>query len=118
MMQNGSERENVNYGGKSKQKNTMTKSIHLLKVPNKLFCLSQPWRSFVSYYLCDVFAILTGFLLAQLNISYPMLFKLVNGQEKKHSHAGVLEFIAEEGRVYLPQWVQFKQADRKKGRIN
>jgi ubiquitin fusion degradation protein 1 len=42
---------------------------------------------------------------AQLNISYPMLFKLINGAEKKHSHAGVLEFIAEEGRVYLPQWV-------------
>lgn len=36
-----------------------------------------------------------------------MLFKLVNGAEKKHSHAGVLEFIAEEGRVYLPQWVNF-----------
>lgn len=34
-----------------------------------------------------------------------MLFKLVNGAEKKYSHAGVLEFIAEEGRVYLPQWV-------------
>jgi hypothetical protein len=34
-----------------------------------------------------------------------MLFKLVNGLEKKHTHAGVLEFIAEEGRVYLPQWV-------------
>ncbi|KAI8882526.1 UFD1-domain-containing protein [Backusella circina FSU 941] len=43
--------------------------------------------------------------LSQLNISYPMLFKLVNGLEKKHTHAGVLEFIAEEGRVYLPQWM-------------
>lgn len=47
--------------------------------------------------------------LAQLNISYPMLFKLINGAEKKHSHAGVLEFIAEEGRVYLPQWVKKKK---------
>lgn len=44
---------------------------------------------------------------AQLNISYPMLFKLINGAEKKHSHAGVLEFTAEEGRVYLPQWVSY-----------
>ncbi|KAI8368366.1 ubiquitin fusion degradation protein UFD1-domain-containing protein [Choanephora cucurbitarum] len=43
--------------------------------------------------------------LSQLNISYPMLFKLIHGAEKKHSHAGVLEFIAEEGRVYLPQWM-------------
>ncbi|KAI8066145.1 ubiquitin fusion degradation protein UFD1-domain-containing protein [Thamnidium elegans] len=43
--------------------------------------------------------------LSQLNISYPMLFKLTNEKEKKQSHAGVLEFIAEEGRVYLPQWM-------------
>jgi ubiquitin fusion degradation protein 1 len=34
-----------------------------------------------------------------------MLFKLFNGAQRKHTHAGVLEFIAEEGRVYLPQWV-------------
>jgi ubiquitin fusion degradation protein 1 len=37
-----------------------------------------------------------------------MLFKLINGKEKKQSHAGVLEFIAEEGRVYLPQWVNYR----------
>ncbi|KAL9546968.1 hypothetical protein PS6_007388 [Mucor atramentarius] len=43
--------------------------------------------------------------LSQLNISYPMLFRLTNNAEKKHSHAGVLEFTAEEGRVYLPQWM-------------
>ncbi|KAI9270880.1 ubiquitin fusion degradation protein UFD1-domain-containing protein [Sporodiniella umbellata] len=41
--------------------------------------------------------------LSQLNISYPMLFKIV--ADKRHTHAGVLEFIAEEGRVYLPQWM-------------
>jgi Ubiquitin fusion degradation protein UFD1 len=43
--------------------------------------------------------------LARLNISYPMLFKLINGDRNAHTHAGVLEFIAEEGRVYLPHWV-------------
>ncbi|RCH88746.1 ubiquitin fusion degradation protein [Rhizopus stolonifer] len=69
MMQHGSDRENVNYGGK------------IILPQSALEKLSQ------------------------LNISYPMLFKLVNGSEKKHSHAGVLEFIAEEGRVYLPQWM-------------
>ncbi|CAO3641549.1 unnamed protein product [Mucor hiemalis] len=69
MMQNGSERENVNYGGK------------IILPQSALEKLSN------------------------LNISYPMLFKLVNGAEKKYSHAGVLEFIAEEGRVYLPQWM-------------
>ncbi|CEP12395.1 hypothetical protein [Parasitella parasitica] len=69
MMQNGSDRENVNYGGK------------IILPQSALEKLSQ------------------------LNISYPMLFRLLNGAEKKHSHAGVLEFIAEEGRVYLPQWM-------------
>ncbi|KAI8975205.1 ubiquitin fusion degradation protein UFD1-domain-containing protein [Mycotypha africana] len=43
--------------------------------------------------------------LSQLNISFPMLFRLRNGAQQKFSHAGVLEFIAEEGRVYLPQWM-------------
>ncbi|KAG9288369.1 hypothetical protein G9A89_021400 [Geosiphon pyriformis] len=43
--------------------------------------------------------------LASLNIEYPMLFELRNGQTQRHSHAGVLEFIAEEGRVYLPHWM-------------
>ncbi|KAI8061843.1 ubiquitin fusion degradation protein UFD1-domain-containing protein [Gilbertella persicaria] len=69
MMQNGNERESVNYGGK------------IILPQSALEKLSQ------------------------LNISYPMLFKLIHGTEKKHSHAGVLEFIAEEGRVYLPQWM-------------
>jgi len=43
--------------------------------------------------------------LASLNIQYPMLFELRNTSSQQHSHAGVLEFIAEEGRVYLPYWM-------------
>ncbi|RIA86831.1 ubiquitin fusion degradation protein UFD1 [Glomus cerebriforme] len=43
--------------------------------------------------------------LAGLNIEYPMLFELRNTNKQRHSHAGVLEFIAEEGRVYLPYWM-------------
>jgi len=43
--------------------------------------------------------------LARLNIIYPMLFKLTNRQTDRITHCGVLEFVAEEGRVYLPQWV-------------
>ncbi|KAF1798252.1 ubiquitin fusion degradation protein UFD1-domain-containing protein [Mucor lusitanicus] len=69
MMQQGSTRENVNYGGK------------IILPQSALEKLSQ------------------------LNISYPMLFRLTNNAERKHSHAGVLEFTAEEGRVYLPQWM-------------
>lgn len=43
--------------------------------------------------------------LTRLHISYPMLFELTNGKEEKTTHAGVLEFVAEEGRIYMPQWV-------------
>jgi ubiquitin fusion degradation protein 1 len=43
--------------------------------------------------------------LTRLHITYPMLFELINGRDDKTSHGGVLEFIAEEGKVYLPHWV-------------
>ncbi|KAG9773939.1 Ubiquitin fusion degradation protein 1 [Exophiala dermatitidis] len=43
--------------------------------------------------------------LTKLHIAYPMVFELVNGNAGKKTHAGVLEFIAEEGRIYLPQWL-------------
>ncbi|KAL9110816.1 MAG: hypothetical protein Q9227_004616 [Pyrenula ochraceoflavens] len=43
--------------------------------------------------------------LSKLHVTYPMLFELINGREETKSHAGVLEFIAEEGKVYLPQWL-------------
>lgn len=43
--------------------------------------------------------------LTQLNISYPMLFRLSNAENDRVSHCGVLEFVADEGRVYLPRWM-------------
>lgn len=43
--------------------------------------------------------------LTRLHITYPMLFELINGVAEKMTHAGVLEFIAEEGKIYLPFWV-------------
>jgi ubiquitin fusion degradation protein 1 len=43
--------------------------------------------------------------LSRLNIAYPMLFELINEQENRKTHAGVLEFTAEEGRIYLPNWM-------------
>jgi ubiquitin fusion degradation protein 1 len=43
--------------------------------------------------------------LMRLHIMYPMMFELKNNKLKKSTHAGVLEFIAEEGRLYMPQWV-------------
>jgi ubiquitin fusion degradation protein 1 len=52
--------------------------------------------------------------LIRLNIQYPMMFKLSNlDPDFQHTtHAGVLEFLAEEGKAYLPQWVSiFKKDD-------
>lgn len=44
--------------------------------------------------------------LTRLHITYPMLFELINGKaDGKKTHAGVLEFIAEEGKIYLPYWL-------------
>ncbi|TPX57837.1 hypothetical protein PhCBS80983_g03525 [Powellomyces hirtus] len=43
--------------------------------------------------------------LSSLHISWPMLFQLTNAAQDRTSHSGVLEFTAEEGRVYVPQWM-------------
>lgn len=34
-----------------------------------------------------------------------MLFELRNASVERVSHCGVLEFIAEEGMIYMPYWV-------------
>lgn len=81
-------------------------------------------RRFDEYYRCYPIAMMPGperdsanhggkmFLpasalnkLTQLHITYPMLFELINGKASKMTHAGVLEFTAEEGRCYLPFWL-------------
>lgn len=46
--------------------------------------------------------------LTRLNIEYPMIFKLTNKKTKRSTHCGVLEFVADEGKVYLPHWVRNK----------
>ncbi|OWM83911.1 hypothetical protein CDL15_Pgr004342 [Punica granatum] len=43
--------------------------------------------------------------LASLHIDYPMLFELRNKETERVSHCGVLEFIAEEGMIYMPYWM-------------
>lgn len=43
--------------------------------------------------------------LTRLNIVYPMLFKLTNLRAGLVTHCGVLEFVADEGKIYLPYWV-------------
>uniref|UniRef100_A0A2P2LDP4 Ubiquitin fusion degradation protein 1 homolog n=1 Tax=Rhizophora mucronata TaxID=61149 RepID=A0A2P2LDP4_RHIMU len=43
--------------------------------------------------------------LASLHIDYPMLFELWNDAGERISHCGVLEFVAEEGMIYMPYWM-------------
>jgi len=90
------------------------------------FLHGNPNRGFVEIYKCYSVAMMQGnerenvnfggkiilpqsalAKLASLSIQYPMLFSLhsnIGGNTRK-THAGVLEFIAEEGRVYLPHWM-------------
>ncbi|MCL4123180.1 UNVERIFIED_CONTAM: hypothetical protein GTU68_005885 [Idotea baltica] len=44
-------------------------------------------------------------VLTRLNIVYPMLFKLTNRKGNRHTHCGVLEFVADEGKIYIPYWM-------------
>lgn len=52
--------------------------------------------------------------LTRLNVVYPMLFKLTNSKKSRITHAGVLEFVADEGKIYIPYWVriQFVEFDK------
>lgn len=44
--------------------------------------------------------------LAHLEISYPMIFEVTNPRYvQRRLHCGVLEFIAQEGMIYLPFWM-------------
>lgn len=43
--------------------------------------------------------------LSRLNIVYPMLFKITNPQKDRTTHCGVLEFVADEGKCYMPYWM-------------
>jgi len=43
--------------------------------------------------------------LTRLNVVYPMLFKLTNHRMDRHTHCGVLEFVADENKCYIPYWV-------------
>merc|ERR1712159_904795 len=43
--------------------------------------------------------------LAQLHIEYPMLFELIPHNGGKRLHCGVLEFVAQEGQMFIPFWM-------------
>ncbi|XXG97670.1 hypothetical protein Hte_003977 [Hypoxylon texense] len=43
--------------------------------------------------------------ISQLHVQWPLMMELINGEKGTQTHAGVLEFVAEEGRAYIPQWM-------------
>ncbi|CAD7704238.1 unnamed protein product [Ostreobium quekettii] len=43
--------------------------------------------------------------LASLHVEYPMLFHVEAPGAGRKTHCGVLEFVADEGNVYLPHWM-------------
>ncbi|KAI0161359.1 ubiquitin fusion degradation protein UFD1-domain-containing protein [Xylariaceae sp. FL1272] len=43
--------------------------------------------------------------ISQLHVQWPLMMELVNGEKDCQTHAGVLEFVAEEGRAYIPHWM-------------
>lgn len=51
---------------------------------------------------------------SKLHVQWPIMLELINGAQQKHTHAGVLEFVAEEGRAYIPQWVRWLAHTRRR----
>ncbi|XP_061368474.1 uncharacterized protein LOC133311435 [Gastrolobium bilobum] len=43
--------------------------------------------------------------LASMRIEYPMLFELRNTYAERVTHCGVMEFIADEGVIHIPNWM-------------
>uniref|UniRef100_A0A183E434 UFD1 protein n=1 Tax=Gongylonema pulchrum TaxID=637853 RepID=A0A183E434_9BILA len=51
-------------------------------------------------------------LLVRLNIEYPMMFRVSSLSDPElATHCGVLEFLAEEGRAYLPSWLHLNEGE-------
>jgi len=85
----GSEREDVERGGKSKSLFIFLYFIIIFH--NTMISVIMPPSAL------DI--------LTRLNINYPMLFKLTNKRSNRQTHCGVLEFIADEEKIYIPYWV-------------
>ena len=66
------------------------------------------WNPFAFNPRNHVIVMLLFIITARLHIQYPMLFKLTNKKKSRETHCGVLEFVADEGRIYIPYWVRAK----------
>jgi ubiquitin fusion degradation protein 1 len=98
-MMSGKERHDVDKGGKSKRPFSLSLSFSLLNFLTANKILNQ---SLLNLVILPASALDH---LTRLHIQFPMLFKLVNKAKNRTTHCGVLEFVAEEGRCYLPYWM-------------
>jgi ubiquitin fusion degradation protein 1 len=99
----GNERADVERGGKSECQKLKTCLISSLNFDMYILYICHYNYIFIS-------VIMPPSALEQLSrqrIVYPMLFKLSSESTGRTTHCGVLEFVADEGKVYLPNWVSF-----------
>lgn len=111
----GKERPNLSYGGKSTSRPRTTFLAEQEKLTSLLAFVSRhaSIRPRESLYVTAFpprqgLKVLTSSLIASANLDLesPWMFHLRNPSNPAAStHAGVLEFIAEEGIVHLPYWV-------------
>lgn len=47
--------------------------------------------------------------LTDLNFAQPILLKLMNKEKGRFTHAAVLDFVADEGKIHIPKWVGFNK---------
>ncbi|PFH60020.1 hypothetical protein XA68_11541 [Ophiocordyceps unilateralis] len=78
--------------------------------PDHLYNLARHGRRnltqrFDEYYRCYPVIMAPGAVRPDLNYGSKIILPPSALDKGKHSHAGVLEFIAEEGRAYIPQWM-------------
>uniref|UniRef100_A0A0N5CGG6 Ubiquitin fusion degradation protein 1 homolog n=1 Tax=Strongyloides papillosus TaxID=174720 RepID=A0A0N5CGG6_STREA len=87
--------------------------IHMLPYTAELRCFSMNHYPFcetekATQYNYSGKIFLPASALDQLmrsNIEYPMMFKISNKETGVFTHCGVMEFTAEEGKIYLPTWM-------------
>lgn len=94
----GNERQDVEKGGKSKYQHDYVYIDVELNFTEILITVIMPPSALDQ--------------LTRLNVVYPMLFKLTNSKKSRITHAGVLEFVADEGKIYIPYWVSCKAFSR------
>jgi ubiquitin fusion degradation protein 1 len=90
----GNERTDVERGGKSIKLNIFF-ICKLQIIKSNIFLVIMPPSALEQ--------------LSRQRIVYPMLFKLSCESTGRTTHCGVLEFVADEGKVYLPNWVSLRK---------